>query len=127
VTSAAQIQAAARQAGSLDIQPRGPGALRRPQRPRRAGKASGGQPLRHLRRDPGLPAAADPARGAAVNVLSVTALAALPFIPAYSISSGAAKALQHQYAALVGAEPAASYGPAEAGGARGLDATTRLP
>src|SRR6266436_3591907 len=40
-------------------------------------------------------------RGAIVNVLSVTGLAALPLIPAYSISkAGAVKALERQYAGL---------------------------
>ena len=110
MTSAAQIQAAARQAGSLDILVNHAGlglyddlsdrgALEKHLAVNLFGTYGVTQAfLPQLTR----------ARGAVVNVLSVTALAALPFIPAYSISSGAAKALEHQYAALVGAEPAAS-------------------
>jgi NAD(P)-dependent dehydrogenase (short-subunit alcohol dehydrogenase family) len=41
------------------------------------------------------------ARGAIVNVLSVTALAALPFIPAYSISKAAAFSLSQSLRALL--------------------------
>ena len=61
VTNAAQIQAAVDHVESLDILINNAGvrALRRPERSGRARTAPRRQPLRHLRRDPGLPAAAD--------------------------------------------------------------------
>jgi len=48
-------------------------------------------------------------KGALVIIASTAALAALPIIPAYSISKAApAKTLEHQYAALVREEGVAS-------------------
>jgi short-subunit dehydrogenase len=61
------------------------------------------QTLRHVRRDPGLPAVAGSFSGAIVNVLSTAALAAFPLLPAYSISEAAAFSLTQSLRALLAA------------------------
>ena len=69
--ASSRSRAAVERVESLDIlvNNAGVGALRRPRRPCRARAAPRRQPLRHLRRDAGLPAVADPvSRGAIVNV-----------------------------------------------------------
>ena len=103
VTSAAQIQAAAGRVGSLDILINNaglglyddlsdPGALEKHLAVNLFGTYGVTQAfLPQLTR----------ARGAIVNVLSVTALAALPFIPAYSISRAAAFSLSQSLRALL--------------------------
>jgi NAD(P)-dependent dehydrogenase (short-subunit alcohol dehydrogenase family) len=102
VTNPAQIQAAADQVETLDLLINNAGVpLRRPERSCRAGTPPGRQPLRHLRRDPGLPAAAGPFSGAIVNDLSIMALAPLPLTPAYSISKAAAFSLTQSLRALL--------------------------
>jgi NAD(P)-dependent dehydrogenase (short-subunit alcohol dehydrogenase family) len=102
VTNPAQIQAAADQVETLDLLINNAGVpLRRPERSCRAGTPPGRQPLRHLRRDPGLPAVAGPFSGAIVNDLSIMALAPLPLTPAYSISKAAAFSLTQSLRALL--------------------------
>ena len=103
VTSAAQIQAAAGRVGSLDILINNaglglyddlsdPGTLEKHLAVNLFGTYGVTQAfLPQLTR----------ARGAIVNVLSVTALAALPFIPAYSISRAAAFSLSQSLRALL--------------------------
>jgi NAD(P)-dependent dehydrogenase (short-subunit alcohol dehydrogenase family) len=64
-------------------------------------------------------------RGAIVNVLSVTALAALPIIPAYSISKAAAFSLSQSARALLAGDGvrvhAVLCGPVDTDMNRGLD------
>jgi NAD(P)-dependent dehydrogenase (short-subunit alcohol dehydrogenase family) len=103
VTSAAQIQAAAGQVGSLDILINNAGLGLYDDLSDRAALE------RHLAVNLfgtyGVTQAFLPlltgSRGAIVNVLSVTARAALPFIPAYSISKAAAFSLTQSLRALL--------------------------
>jgi NAD(P)-dependent dehydrogenase (short-subunit alcohol dehydrogenase family) len=64
-------------------------------------------------------------RGAVVNVLSVTALAALPLIPAYSISKAAAFSLSQSQRALLATRGVSVHavmtGPVDTDMSRGLD------
>jgi len=70
-------------------------------------------------------------RGAIVNVLSVTALAALPFIPAYSISKAAAFSLTQSLRALLAGRGvrvhAALLGPVDTDMSRGYDVPKASP
>jgi NAD(P)-dependent dehydrogenase (short-subunit alcohol dehydrogenase family) len=70
-------------------------------------------------------------RGAIVNVLSVTALAALPLIPAYSISKAAAFSLTQSLRALLAGRGvtvhAALIGPVDTDMSRGLDIPKASP
>jgi len=71
------------------------------------------------------------ARGALVNVLSVSALAALPFIPAYSVSKAAALSLSQSLRALLAARGvkvhAVFAGPIDTDMSRGLDLAKATP
>jgi NAD(P)-dependent dehydrogenase (short-subunit alcohol dehydrogenase family) len=68
-------------------------------------------------------------RGTIVNVLSLAALAALPFTPAYSISKAAAFSLTQSLRALLAAQGMSFHavlaGPVDTDMSRGLDATVR--
>jgi len=70
-------------------------------------------------------------RGAIVNVLSVTALAALPLIPAYSISKAAAFSLTQSLRALLAGRGvrvhAALLGPVDTDMSRGYDVPKASP
>jgi len=70
-------------------------------------------------------------RGAIVNVLSVTALAALPLIPAYSISKAAAFSLSQSLRALLAGRGvrvhAVLTGPVDTDMSRGLDIPKASP
>jgi NAD(P)-dependent dehydrogenase (short-subunit alcohol dehydrogenase family) len=70
-------------------------------------------------------------RGAIVNVLSVTALAALPFIPAYSISKAAAFSLSQSWRALLAGEGVSVHavlsGPVDTDMSRGFDVPKASP
>jgi NAD(P)-dependent dehydrogenase (short-subunit alcohol dehydrogenase family) len=70
-------------------------------------------------------------RGAIVNVLSVTALAALPFIPAYSISKAAAFSLSQSLRALLAGQGvkvhAVLTGPVDTDMSRGFDVPKASP
>src|ERR1700704_5764995 len=70
-------------------------------------------------------------RGAIVNVLSVTAFAALPVIPAYSISKAAAFSLSQSLRALLagrgGSVHAVLTGPVDTDMSRGLDIPKASP
>jgi NAD(P)-dependent dehydrogenase (short-subunit alcohol dehydrogenase family) len=70
-------------------------------------------------------------RGAIVNVLSVTALAALPFIPAYSISKAAAFSLSQSLRALLARKGvkvhAVMSGPVDTDMSRGFDIPKASP
>jgi NAD(P)-dependent dehydrogenase (short-subunit alcohol dehydrogenase family) len=70
-------------------------------------------------------------RGAIVNVLSLAALAALPFSPAYSISKAAAFSLTQSLRALSGAQGLSVHavlaGPVDTDSARGLDIPKASP
>jgi NAD(P)-dependent dehydrogenase (short-subunit alcohol dehydrogenase family) len=70
-------------------------------------------------------------RGAIVNVLSVTALAALPFIPSYSISKAAAFSLTQSLRALLAGRGvrvhAALLGPVDTDMSRGFDIPKASP
>jgi NAD(P)-dependent dehydrogenase (short-subunit alcohol dehydrogenase family) len=70
-------------------------------------------------------------RGAVVNALSVTALAALPLIPAYSISKAAAFSLSQSLRALLAGRGVTVYavltGPVDTEMSRGLDIPKASP
>jgi NAD(P)-dependent dehydrogenase (short-subunit alcohol dehydrogenase family) len=70
-------------------------------------------------------------RGAIVNVLSVVALAALPFIPAYSISKAAAFSLSQSLRALLAGQGvrvhAVLAGPVDTDMSRGFDVPKASP
>jgi NAD(P)-dependent dehydrogenase (short-subunit alcohol dehydrogenase family) len=70
-------------------------------------------------------------RGAIVNVLSVTALAALPVIPAYSISKAAAFSLSQSLRALLAPRGVSVHavltGPVDTDMSRGLDIPKAAP
>ncbi len=70
-------------------------------------------------------------RGAIVNVLSVVALAALPIIPAYSISKAAAFSLTQSLRALLAGRGvrvhAVMAGPVDTDMSRGFDAPKASP
>jgi NAD(P)-dependent dehydrogenase (short-subunit alcohol dehydrogenase family) len=70
-------------------------------------------------------------RGAIVNVLSVTALAAMPFIPAYSISKAAAFSLSQSLRALLAGQGvrvhAVLTGPVDTDMSRGFDVPKASP
>jgi NAD(P)-dependent dehydrogenase (short-subunit alcohol dehydrogenase family) len=70
-------------------------------------------------------------RGAVVNILSVTAFAALPLIPAYSISKAAAFSLSQSQRALLAARGvrvhAVMTGPVDTDMSRGLDIPKASP
>ena len=70
-------------------------------------------------------------RGAIVNVLSVTALAALPFIPAYSISKAAAFSLSQSLRALLAGKGvrvhAVMSGPVDTDMSRGFEIPKASP
>lgn len=70
-------------------------------------------------------------RGALVNVLSVSALAALPFIPAYSVSKAAALSLSQSLRALLAGRGvkvhAVLAGPIDTDMSRGLDVPKATP
>jgi NAD(P)-dependent dehydrogenase (short-subunit alcohol dehydrogenase family) len=70
-------------------------------------------------------------RGTIVNVLSLAALAALPFSPAYSISKAASLALTQSLRALLGAQGLSVHavlaGPVDTDSARGLDIPKASP
>ena len=105
VTNAAQIQASRRESrvSRHPHQQRRPGALRRPQRSCRARTAPRRQPLRHIRRDPGLPAVADSFSGShRQRRVASRPLPPLPLMPAYSISKAAAFSLSQSLRALLG-------------------------
>ena len=70
-------------------------------------------------------------RGAIVNVLSVAALAALPIIPAYSISKAAAFSLSQSLRALLAGQGVSVYavlaGPVDTDMSRGFDVPKASP
>jgi NAD(P)-dependent dehydrogenase (short-subunit alcohol dehydrogenase family) len=70
-------------------------------------------------------------RGAIVNILSVTAFAALPLIPAYSISKAAAFSLSQSLRALLAARGVSVHavltGPVDTDMSRGLDIPKASP
>jgi NAD(P)-dependent dehydrogenase (short-subunit alcohol dehydrogenase family) len=70
-------------------------------------------------------------RGAIVNVLSLAALAPLPFVPGYSISKAAAFSLTQSLRALLAAQGVSVHaviaGPVDTDSARGLDIPKASP
>jgi NAD(P)-dependent dehydrogenase (short-subunit alcohol dehydrogenase family) len=133
VTDAAQIQAAADQVGALDVLINNAGiALNDDLTDRRvleqhfAVNVFGTYDVTLAF----LPSLAD-SRGAVVNILSVAALAALPFIPAYSISKAAAFGMTQSLRAVVAARGVrvhgAIVGPTDTDMNRGMDMPKASP
>jgi NAD(P)-dependent dehydrogenase (short-subunit alcohol dehydrogenase family) len=133
VTSAAQIQAAADQVESLDVLINNAGLALYDDLSDRA--ALDQQLAVNLFGTNGVTQAFLPllthSRGAIVNVLSVTAFAALPVIPAYSISKAAAFALSQSLRALLAGRGvrvhAVLTGPVDTDMSRGLDIPKASP
>jgi NAD(P)-dependent dehydrogenase (short-subunit alcohol dehydrogenase family) len=133
VTNAAQIQEAVERVESLDILINNAGLALYDDLSDRAALE------RHLAVNPfgthGVTQAFLPlltrSRGAIVNVLSVTALAALPLIPAYSISKAAAFSLTQSLRALLAGRGvrvhAALLGPVDTDMSRGYDVPKASP
>jgi NAD(P)-dependent dehydrogenase (short-subunit alcohol dehydrogenase family) len=134
VTSTAQIQAAAGQVESLDMLINNAGIALPDDLtdPAVLERHLAGQPLRDLRRDPGLPAGGDPLAGVIVNILSVNSLAPLPFIiPAYSVSKAAAFSLTPSLRARVAGQGVRVHavlpGPVDTDMIRGSDIPKSSP
>jgi NAD(P)-dependent dehydrogenase (short-subunit alcohol dehydrogenase family) len=103
VTDAAQTQAAVERVASLDVLINNAGVDLHGDLSDRAllGTAPRRQPLRHVWHDPGVLPLLTRSRGAIVNVLSLAAVAALPFTPTDSISKAAAFNLTQSWRALL--------------------------
>jgi NAD(P)-dependent dehydrogenase (short-subunit alcohol dehydrogenase family) len=133
VTDAAQIQAAAEQVGSLDLLVNNAGLALYDDLSDRAALE---QHLAvNLFGTYGVTQAFLPSltrsRGAVVNVLSVTALAALPLIPSYSISKAAAFSLSQSLRALLAGRGVSVHavlaGPVDTAMSLGLDVPKASP
>ena len=133
ITSTAQVQAAASQAGSLDILINNAGILM-PDMLTDPGRLEHHLAVNlfgtHAVTQAFLPALIH-SRGAIVNILSVNSLAPLPFIPSYSISKAAAFSLTQSLRAVLAGQGvrvhAVLAGPVDTDMTRGFDIPKASP